>query len=285
MTKLLWDQMGERLFETGLDHGVLYLPNDAGVAWNGLVSVEEDLGDDTSTASYIDGIKYLDYPSFGDFAATLTAYTYPDEFLAFEGVTALSDGLYVDGQTSNRFGLSYRTLIGNDVAGDAFGYKIHLIYNLTATPQPVDYETLNDSPNPVEFTWSITAVPTKVPGFRPTAHLIFDSRYLDPTILAALETILYGDDVVTVVIDGGTPLSNRPDILDGGLLDVTNGGTPGSTWSNYFDGGTPGATYSDILDGGLVVDVVDIVDGGIPAINDIDPSLPHISDLMSLITP
>jgi hypothetical protein len=193
MTRLLWDQIGDRLFEAGLDHGVLYLADGSGVPWNGLVSIDEDFGDDTSEPEYFDGVKFLDKPLTGDFSATLNAITYPDSFLDYEGIRDLGGGLLVDGQDTKLFGLSYRTKIGNDLEGIDHGYKIHLLYNLTAVPDSLSYETLSESPKPMPFSWKITSVPTDAPGYRPTAHVILDSRYLNSDMLAGIEDIIYGD--------------------------------------------------------------------------------------------
>lgn len=208
MTRLLWDQAGERLYEAGLDRGVLYLSSGIGVAWNGLASVEEDMSGDTSSPAYFDGVKYLDIPQTGDFEATLSALTYPDEFLDYEGITSLGNGLYVDNQDTKLFGLSYRTLVGNDIEGVDHGYKIHILYNLTAVPNPSSFETLNDSPNPLLFSWKLAGIPQDAPNYRPTAHVIFDSRYLNAAMFEALEAILYGD------VDDDPTLPSISELLD-----------------------------------------------------------------------
>lgn len=193
MTKLLWDQAGERLYEAGLDRGVLYLSTGTGVAWSGLTSVDEDMSGDSSSPAYFDGVKYLDVPSTGDYEATLNAFTYPDEFLDYEGIASLGNGLFVDSQDTKLFGLSYRTLVGNDLDGTDHGYKIHLVYNLTAVPSSQSHETLNEAIDPLLFSWKIAGVPQDAPGYRPTAHVIFDSRYLNAEMFEALEALLYGD--------------------------------------------------------------------------------------------
>jgi hypothetical protein len=208
MTKLLWDRVGERLYEAGLDRGVLYLSNGIGVAWNGMTSVDEDMSEDSSSPAYFDGVKYMDVPSTGDFEATLTALTYPDEFLDYEGIEGLGGGLYVDGQGSKFFGLSYRTLVGNDTEGTSHGYKIHILYNLTAVANAVNYETITNSPSPIPFTWKITGVPQDAPNYRPTAHVIFDSRYLNAELFEALEAILYGD------VDDDPTIPSISELLD-----------------------------------------------------------------------
>lgn len=195
MTKLLWDQVGERFYEAGIDRGVLYLADGSGVAWSGLTSVEEDFGGDSTSPSYFDGVKTRDTPSIGDYSATLSALTYPPEFLEYEGSGALGNGLFVDDQPAKMFGLSYRTLVGNDVDGQDHGYKIHILYNLTATPEAVSNNTLNDSPTPTPFGWKISSIPASAPGYRPTAHVIVDSRHLSKNRLFGLEDILYGTTV------------------------------------------------------------------------------------------
>lgn len=184
MPTLVWDEVRE--FEAGLDHGVLYDPDGTGVVWNGLISVEEQFSSSAEPV-YFDGIKFNDIISAGNFAATLKAYTYPDEFLAFEGVLEEQVGMYLADQPPSLFHMSYRTKAGED------GYKIHLLWNLTALPITRNYETLSLEVNPSEFEWSITSVPEDVDGYRPTSHLILDSRTLDPELLADIEAILYGD--------------------------------------------------------------------------------------------
>jgi hypothetical protein len=228
VTRLLWDKIGERLYEDGLDRGVLYLPDDNGVAWNGLTSVEEDMGEDTSDPVYFDGVKYMDDPSIGDFSATLNAFTYPDEFLEYEGIEAIGGGMFVDGQDSNLFGLCYRTKVGNDTEGTDLGYKLHLLYNLTAVPDASNYQTISETASPLEFSWKITGVPVSISGYRATCHVILDSRFLRADVLAALEDILYGTTVYGwITYDGGTPGFSGPGLVDGGLVDSTSFDLPG----------------------------------------------------------
>jgi len=219
MTKLVWDKAGQRLYEIGIDRGVLYLSDNTGVAWNGLTSIDEDTGDDKSEPVYFDGMKFMDNQSYGDYAATLKAFTYPDAFLEYEGVGDLGGGLYVGDQQPKLFGLAYRTLVGNDIEGSDFGYKVHLVYNITAVPDAKAFETLSNGSAPTEFSWQLTTIPEKVDGYRPTAHVILDSRYLPADILAVIESILYGTDgglTVDIIYDGGYPGSTDPDLIDGG---------------------------------------------------------------------
>ena len=194
MARIFWNDAGERLYEKGLDKGVMYLADRSGVAWNGLRSVEENPGGESTEPLYFDGIKYLDYQKHGDFSATLTAITYPDEILEYEGVADMGDGLYADDQPPKLFHLAYRTQVGNDIVGLAHGYQIHILYNLTAVPQPVSHITLNDDPELTEFVWQIDAVPVEINGFKPTAHIILDSTLLPPAILAGIENVMYGND-------------------------------------------------------------------------------------------
>lgn len=189
--KLLWDQVPDRLFETGLDRGVLY-PNDGpAVLWNGLTGVDEAGGDSTESY-YLDGRPYVNVPKPKEFAATIKAYTYPDEFSALMGLVEIADGMYLDSQMGDSFGLSYRTRIGNVVDGPQFGYKIHLIYNATVAPTDISYTPIEDTINPVEFSFNISAVPIAIPGYRGSAHIVIDTRHVDPNDLVKLEALLYG---------------------------------------------------------------------------------------------
>ena len=191
MTALVWDQVGDRRYEVGVDHGVLYLSDLSGVAWNGLTAVDEKLADD-SKPFYLDGVKYLDAEVLSDFSATLKAITYPDEFEQFDGIGAYGNGLFVHDQRAKRFGLSYRTRIGNDLAGVDLGYKIHILYNLTAVPDTRDYVSLTATPGLIAFGWKLVGTPEGTPGYRPTAHIVIDSTEIDPNFLKSLKDILYG---------------------------------------------------------------------------------------------
>lgn len=163
------------------------------VAWNGLISVDEEGGDGAATY-YIDGRPFLFLPRPKEYKATLSAYTYPDEFSEIMGVVEATDGMYLDSQPGAAFDLSYRTKVGNGLDGIDHGYKIHLVYNATVTPQALSYSSISDTINPTTFSWEIQAVPTKVEGFRPTAHIIIDTRHMDAARISAIETMMYGDD-------------------------------------------------------------------------------------------
>lgn len=197
MAVLVWDQIGERLFETGVDHGVLYIPDvsgvyNDGVAWNGLISVQETPTGAEATPTYADNIKYLNLISLEEFGCTIEAYTYPEEFAPFDGLAVPQPGVAVGQQARGLFGLSYRTRIGNDVEGDALGYKLHLVYGCSATPSEKAYNTVNDSPEAITFSWEVTTTPAPVTGLRPTSLITIDSTVVAPADLTALETILYG---------------------------------------------------------------------------------------------
>lgn len=199
MAKIVWDKTGERFYETGVDRGVLYPIQEGGlynkgVAWNGLSSVTESPSGAESNAIYADNIKYLNLISAEEFAATIEAYTYPEEFEECDGSASIATGVTVGQQSRKLFGLCYRTLIGNDVNGQDHGYKLHLIYGGQASPSERGYQTVNDSPEAITFSWEVSTTPVSVSGHKPTACLTIDSTKADPTCLAALEEILYGKD-------------------------------------------------------------------------------------------
>lgn len=201
MTQLTWDQLGERLYETGVDHGVLYLPDVSGdytdgVAWNGLTTVTESPSGAEATPLYADNIKYLNLISAEQFGATIEAFTYPDEFAQCDGTAVPETGVSIGQQNRKLFGLSYRTRLGNDLEGSDHGYKLHLIYGAQAAPSEKAYATINDAPEAISFSWAISTTPVEVTGYKPTALLTIDSSKVSPSELAALETVLYGDEGV-----------------------------------------------------------------------------------------
>ncbi len=187
MAKLIWDKSGEHYYETGVDHGVLYVRNsgkyDKGVAWNGLTAVTESPSGAESNPLYAE-----------EFGATIEAYTYPKEFEACDGTAELAEGVLIGQQTRSTFGLCYRTRVGNDVDGDSLGYKLHIIYGCLASPSEKNYQTVNDSPEAITFSWEVSTTPVDVTGKQPTASLTIDSRNVDATKLAALEAKLYGSE-------------------------------------------------------------------------------------------
>lgn len=209
--KLKWDQTGKRIYETGVDRGVLFVYDTdqnkygTGVAWNGLTKVNESPSGAESNPQYADNTKYLDLYSAEEFGATIEAFTYPPEFEECDGSAELVKGVTIGMQNRKMFGFAYRTLVGNDTKGTDFGYKIHLVYGAKASPSEKNRDTVNDSPEVVNFSWEVTTTPVTVEGFKPTAHLIINSTNADPTKLAKLEKKLYGDD------DSGEPTLPLPD--------------------------------------------------------------------------
>lgn len=193
MTKLDWDQTGDRQYEAGLDRGVLYFPEGGGVCWNGLISLEKDSQTELETV-YFDGVKVNEIVTPGDFAGTLKAYTYPDEFLRFEGVIEDQNGILICEQEPDCFHLSYRTKTGSDTNELGDHYKIHLVYNITAIPSTIEYATLTLETEPIEFEWELSTIPEEIAGYRPTAHIVINTKDVDPWLLEDLETILYGSE-------------------------------------------------------------------------------------------
>lgn len=201
MSKLVWDQTGERLYETGVKQGVLYVQDAGGtypkgVAWNGLTTVTESPSGAEATALYADDIKYLNLISTEELGGTIEAYTYPDEFAECDGSASIATGVYIGQQARKTFGLCYRTTLGNDVDNNAHGYKLHLIYGAIAAPSEKAYNTINDSPEAITFSWEFSTTPVNVNGFKPTASITIDSTKVDAEKLSALEKILYGDTEV-----------------------------------------------------------------------------------------
>lgn len=199
MAKLVWDKTGERFYETGIKKGVLYPQGPGGtyskgVAWNGLISVTESPSGAEITPIYADNIKYVNLISAEEFGATIEAYTYPDEFAQCDGSAEIATGVMIGQQSRKPFGLSYVTTLGNDVDGDDYGYKIHIIYGALASPSEKGYSTINDSPEAITFSWEITTTPVEVTGYKPTACVTIDSTKVNSDKLAALEEILYGSD-------------------------------------------------------------------------------------------
>lgn len=196
MARLSWDSVGKRFYEAGVDRGVLYVDTLPGVAWTGLISVSESPVGGEPKPYYIDGIKYLNISSVEEFAATISAFGSPPEFAQCDGIAAIQNGLFVTQQPRKQFGLSYRTKIGNDVDGPKYGYKIHLVYNALASPSSRDNRSIGQSAEASTFSWSITTLPPEITGYRPTAHLVIDSRYTSSVVLAFVEDILYGTEGV-----------------------------------------------------------------------------------------
>lgn len=244
MTQLMWDKVGERFFETGVDQGVLYIPDSNGaytdgVAWNGLVNVTESPSGAEPNAQYADNTKYLNLFSAEEFAATLEAFTYPDEFQRFDGLAVPTPGVTVGQQTRPVFGLSYRTKIGNDLEGDDFAYKRHLVYGCQASPSEKAYGTTNDSPEPITFSWSLATNPVAVANLKPTSILTIDSRHVSSSVLTALEGMLHGTS--------GDPMLPLPDtvisMFSAGITIVSSLTKPSNTGNVITIPTTTGVAY------------------------------------------
>lgn len=199
MSKLVWDKTGERIYETGIDRGVLYVQNSdgsypKGVVWNGLISVSESPSGAEPESLWADNMKYINLMSAEEFGATIECYTYPDEFAECDGSAELAPGVLIAQQNRKTFGLCYRTIVGNDVDSNNHGYKLHLIYGAMASPSEKGYSTVNDSPDAITFSYELTTTPVNVEGFKPTACLTINSTKVDKEKLGALEAILYGGE-------------------------------------------------------------------------------------------
>lgn len=199
--QIVWDQSGSRLYETGVQKGVLYPQVDGeypkGVAWNGLTAVTESPSGAEATPMYADNVKYLNLIGVEEFGATVEAFTYPDEFAKCDGSEEVAPGVLIGQQTRQPFGLCYRTELGNDELADGFGYKLHLVYGAIAAPSEKAYQTINDTPEAITFSWELTTTPVPVPGYKPTASLTINSSKTTPEKLTAIEKILYGTAAVT----------------------------------------------------------------------------------------
>lgn len=229
MAKLVWDKTGERLYETGVKNGVLYLKGEdgkytKGVAWNGLTAVTESPSGAEPTPLYADDIKYLNLLSNEEFGATIEAYTYPDEFAECDGSKALATGVYIGQQTRKTFGMAYKTVLGNDADGNDHGYKLHIIYGALAAPSEKAYATINDSPEAVTFSWEISTTPVEVTGAKPTASIVIDSTKANATKLAALEAKLFGTDGASGGSGGADPELPLPDEI-AEMMNTTESGT------------------------------------------------------------
>lgn len=216
MAKIVWDKSSERLYETGVKNGVLYVQGTGGtytkgVAWNGLAAVTESPSGAEPTPLYADDIKYLNLLSTEEFGATIEAYTYPDEFAECDGSKSLATGVYIGQQARKAFGMCYKTTLGNDTEGNDHGYKLHIIYGALAAPSEKAYETINDSPEAITFSWEISTTPVNVKGSKPTATIVIDSTKANPEKLAALEVILFGADAPNGEGTGTDPRLPLPD--------------------------------------------------------------------------
>jgi hypothetical protein len=232
MARLDWGISDLRFYETGIDRGVFYVDDLPGVAWPGLTSIEESPSGGEPQSYYLDGEMYAQVSSLEEFEATLNAFTYPDEFSICDGTTKVRTGLYLTQQSRKSFGLSYRTMIGNGSEVD-HGYKIHIIHNALASPTQRSYSTINDSIEPIDFSWKIKTRPPSIFGYKSSSHIIIDSRYTDPDVLAHVEDILYGTETNTATIP---TFDELVDVFDaGGELTVVDNGDGTFTATVPFD--------------------------------------------------
>lgn len=206
MSKIVWDKVGEHLYETGVSNTVLYKQDNTGayplgVPWNGITAINESPSGAEANPFYADNVKYLNILSAEEYGATIEALMYPDEFAECDGSASLATGVKIGQQKRSTFGLCYRTIIGNDTEDDAYGYKLHITYGCKAAPSERSHATVNESPEPDTMSWEVSTTPVPVTGFKPTASVEIDSTKTDPAKLAALEAILYGTDAG----EGGTP--------------------------------------------------------------------------------
>jgi hypothetical protein len=249
MTKVLWDQVGQRLFETGIDRGVLFIPNgsgvyDSGFAWNGLTTVTEKPSGATATPQFADNTKYLNLVSAETFSATVQAFTYPPEFEQCDGIGSPQAGVAIGQQGRKSFGMCYRTRVGNDVDNTDHGYKVHMLYGCTAAPSQKAYGTINDNPSAIDFSWDVNTTPVDVTGYKPTSLLVIDSTKVDSDALSTLEDLLYGtnssdpslptpDDVLAIFAGTITSVFPTAPTYDNGTHTLT---IPSVTGVAYYIG-------------------------------------------------
>lgn len=221
MAALKWDQIGEKTYQAGIDRGVLYPQDGPAVPWNGLVGMDESPKSELKVY-YLDGVKYLENLSPGEFQGKLSAITYPEEFDEVTGLATVTPGLIFHEQQPKSFGLSYRTLVGNDLSGTEYGYKIHILYNLLADPDTRSFKTLSNVSNPIEFVWNLTGTPPKINKFRPTVHVVIDSLKTPIDVMALIEARLYGSENLSAGLPSIQEVAEYFGFL-GALLIIDNG--------------------------------------------------------------
>jgi hypothetical protein len=260
MTTMTWTAVGERFYEVGVDRGVLYI-DDVGVAWTGLVSVSESPVGGEAKAYYIDGIKYLNLAAREEFEATIEAYTYPDEFAQCDGSNSISNGLSFTQQKRKSFGLAYRSNVGNDIDGVDHAYKLHLVYGALAAPSQNVHATISENIDPYNFSWKITTKPEILQDHRPTSHFIIDSRETPVALLAFIENILYGEDLVAARLPTVLELTYLFFLFENSLLE---GGIPDSQAPFGYDGGFITSIQESFIDGGGPGEGDPFIDAGLP---------------------
>lgn len=243
MARLTWDAVGERFYYAGLDRGVLYVADADGVPWSGLISVEESPSGGGARPFYIDGVKYLNISATEEFEATIEAYTYPDEFGECDGTVAVRSGMFLTQQPRREFGLSYRSLVGNDVDGLDHAYKIHIVYNALAVPSQWTNKTIDNSVAPSTFSWGLSTRPPDLSGYKLSSHVILDSRDLQDAHLEFIEDILYGNEVDAARLPTIDELITILD-TDMGFVVVDNGD---GTWTATGDASYISMISTDIF--------------------------------------
>lgn len=252
MTQIVWDGPGQRYYQTGIDRGVLYVGSQPGVAWNGLTAVTKTPNGGDSNPFYIDGIQFSNQSKPEYYSATVNAYTYPIEFEACDGSGQPRPGLFVTGQTRQPFGLTYRTMIGNEFGQN--DYQINILYNATAAPTTRGHKAVNDAIQTVEFMWKLSALPVVMNGYKNTPHIVLDSRYIDPDVLAGIEEVLYGTEELTPRLPSYSELLDLYDTGDD--LTVTDNGNGTFTVTapeyalNMLDSNTFELTWDSVTDNG-----------------------------------
>lgn len=249
MARINWAKPGDRVFETGIDHGVLYVAGSPGVAWPGLVDVSHGQSGGEVKPRWLDGVKISNRTSPEQFEATIEAFTYPVQFERCDGTYAGENGLRLTQQRRKPFGMVYRSQVGNDIEGLSLAYKLHLLYNLKAEPSDRGYKTLTDSPEPMTFSWKVTSRAVQIPGFRPTAHFVVDSRDIPTELLQDLEDTLFGTDDTEPALPTPGELMFLFDSYDDLVYDA---GSPYTPVFATYDAGTPATSVTDTIDGGAL---------------------------------
>jgi hypothetical protein len=237
MTRLTWNAVGERTFETGVDRGILFVEDSYGVPWNGLISVVETPTGGEITPYYIDGIRYLNHVASEEFEATIEAFTYPENFAECDGTVQVENGLFASQQFKKTFGMAYRTIVGDDIRGVANAYKIHLVYNATAEPTERPNTTMGAEIEPSNFSWHIVTKPSIFEGYRPIAHLIIDSRKTPPELLESIENDIYGTFYTGSFLPSVSEMIDKFKTYDG--PSIIDGGETHEPHVTTLDGGSP----------------------------------------------
>ena len=249
MTRINWTNVGERVFEAGIDRGVLYVDGSSGVPWVGLVSVNKQQSGGEAKPRYQDGLKIGNRTSPEQFEATIEAFTYPLEFERCDGTYRTDNGLGITQQRRKQFGMTYRSLVGNDISGLSHGYKLHILYNLKAEPSDHGYQTLTDASEPATFSWKVTSRAVQILGHRPTAHFIVDSRSTPASLMEALENILYGTETQPPTLLSAGELLFLFDSFEDMIYDA---GSPYTPVFVTYDAGSPSTPITATIDGGAL---------------------------------